>query len=90
MIDFYRIVRGILFLSHNMNKSQTNNPANDQSAKWENGEKRYHHELNILLRETFIKQGTVPCSINYIHFSHISHTPYLPDSKINTEYAVLF
>ena len=57
MIDFYRIVRGILVLSHKMNKQQTNNPANDQTAKWENREKRYHHELNILLRETFIKQG---------------------------------
>ena len=90
MIDFYPTITCIVLFPNKMCIQQQNNTASDQSAKRKNREKRYHHELNILLRETFIKQGTVPCFINYIHFSHISHTPYLSDSKINTECTALF
>lgn len=39
VINFYAMITRVVFLSHKMNKQQTNNPANDQSAKWENGEK---------------------------------------------------
>ena len=57
MIDFYPTITCIILFPNKMCIQQQNNPANDQTAKWENREKRYHHELNILLRETFIKQG---------------------------------